>query len=133
MARTTTASRSGAARPSTSLGGPIIRRTVPATYNSGVLATQSRNKINDVRVENTFLSGGGCSVNINERDDAPPNTTTIQPLVLARNTFVKGSTTQPNNANCAMIVTEPTRSAPTTIATGNRWSDGIGVPVISQG
>jgi hypothetical protein len=76
---------------------------------------QSRNRIADFAIRDSYLAGGGCTVNVSDvRGPAA-----IEGLVFEGNTFVRGSS---RHLDCAMLVT--LRSLPGAAAAANRWHDG---------
>jgi PKD repeat protein len=83
--------------------------------NAAVQLVQSRNRIADFAIRDSYLAGGGCTVNVSDvRGPAA-----IEGLVFEGNTFVRGSS---RHLDCAMLVT--LRSLPGAAAAANRWHDG---------
>lgn len=100
-------------------GGHNIRVTnnrIDGTiYNAGLMITQGRNDVYDLTISNNHLAGGGCTINIWDKNVPYPMTN----VTMNSNTFTRGST---RNTDCAMIVSLDTRAVAT--ATANTWHDG---------
>ncbi|MCW2972022.1 MAG: hypothetical protein JWN72_295, partial [Thermoleophilia bacterium] len=81
---------------------------------AAIMLTPNTAVISDLQATGNWLGGGGCAVNISEKDRGP-----IKGLVFSNNKFDRTSTSV---TDCAIVAPSTTKAIWT--ATGNTWFDG---------
>lgn len=101
-------------------GGPASASTSLPEWNAAIQITQNNGPVSEVVIQNNWIDGGNCSVNVNAIPMA-----SIGGITVAHNRF--GRTTK--YSNCAVLATKASISF-----SGNTWMDGsTPQPWIKQG
>jgi hypothetical protein len=98
----------------------FTHNTMSGTHNAAIQVTQDAGVVADLRLENNLIGGGGCSVNL-----AQKNRGAFQGFALKDNLFTHTST-----YNCAIIVSPASKA--TLSLTNNRWANWDGTAWVPE-
>jgi len=114
------ASHSDAIQVTAGSGIRIVNDTITGANNSAIQITQDAGAVGNIQITGNWMSGGTCSVHV---DDKPKSG--LSGLTMTNNVFTRNQTI----SGCAMLVTTRIGYA----ASANRWTDGTSARVIVYG